>query len=128
MLNCAFLGALFFFNTARPTDRPAIFDRSIVDNIAGIERLGLPMPHSFRVALQRYRYAKRVFLTPPWKELFSGDAERRHSFEDAQAEYDGLLKSYPANGYEVVLIPKGTPAERASFVERQLGLGASLAI
>jgi predicted ATPase len=72
--------------------------------------------------LQRYRYARRVFMTPPWKELFSGDAERHHSFEDAEAEYVGLLKSYTANGYEVVLIPKGTPAERANFLERQLGL------
>jgi predicted ATPase len=114
--------ALFFFNTAMPIDRPAIFDRSIVDNIAGIERSGLLLPHSFSVALQRYRYARRVFMAPPWKELFSGDAERRHSFEDAQAEYAGLLKSYPAHGYEVVLIPRGTPAERANFLERHLGV------
>lgn len=114
--------ALFFYNTAMPIDRPAIFDRSIVDNIAGIERLGLPLPHYFSVVLQRYRYARRVFMTPPWQELFSRDTERRHSFEEAEAEYAGLLKSYTANGYEVVPIPKGTPAERASFLERQLGL------
>ena len=113
--------ALFFYNTAMPIGKPAIFDRSIVDNIAGIERLGLPLPHYLSVALQRYRYARRVFMTPPWKELFSADAERRHSFGDAEAEFAGLLKSYAANGYEVVLIPKGTPAERASFLERQLG-------
>jgi len=113
--------ALFFFNKARPTDRPAFFDRSIVDNITGIERMGLTLPDSFTQALQHYRYARRVFMTPPWKELFSADAERRHSFEDAQAEYEGLLKSYTANGYEVVLIPNGTTAQRASFLERQLG-------
>ena len=46
-------------------------------------------------------------MTPSWKELFSGDAKRLHSFEDAQAEDEGLLKSYTANGYEVVLILKG---------------------
>ena len=114
--------ALFFFNSARPTHRPVFFDRSIVDNIAGIERMGMPLPDHFRVALQRYRYARRVFLTPPWKALFAQDSERRHSFEEAQAEYGGLLQSYPAHGYEVVLLPEGTPAERASFVERQLGL------
>jgi predicted ATPase len=114
--------AIFFFNTAMPIDRPAIFDRSIVDNIAGIERLGLPLPNYFMVALQHYRYARRVFMTPPWKELFSHDAERRHSFEDAVAEYAGLLKGYTANGYEIVLIPKGTPAERANFFEEELGL------
>jgi predicted ATPase len=113
--------ALFFFNTAMPKDKPAIFDRSIVDNICWIERMGLAIPRSFSLALQRYRYARRVFMTPPWKELFSHDRERRHSFEDAEAEYSGLLESYPANGYEVVLIPRGTSAERADFLERQIG-------
>jgi predicted ATPase len=114
--------ALFFYNTAAPVAKPAIFDRSIVDNIAGIERIGLPLPDYFHGVLERYRYARRVFMTPPWKELFARDMERRHSFEEAEAEYAGLLKSYAANGYEVVLIPKGTPAERASFVERQLAM------
>jgi predicted ATPase len=113
--------AMFFYNTAMPIDRPAIFDRSILDNISGIERLGLPLPQYLKAALRRYRYARRVFMTPPWKELFSSDAERRHSFEDAEAEFASLLKAYKANAYEVVLIPKGTTSERASFLERQLG-------
>lgn len=113
--------AMYFYNTATPTGKPALFDRSIVDNITGMERLGFPIPPHWQLALQQYRYAPRVFMVPPWKELFSQDAERRHSFEDAEAEFEGLLKAYPANGYEVVLIPKGTPAERAAFLERELG-------
>ena len=36
-------------------------------------------------------------------------------------EFESLLKTYKANAYEVVLIPKGTTSERASFQERQLG-------
>ena len=40
---------------------------------------------------------------------------------DAEAEFAALLKAYTANAYEVVLIPKGTPVERASFLEHQLG-------
>jgi predicted ATPase len=113
--------ALFFYNTARPTGRPALFDRSILDNIAGIERMGLPLPAYLKAAPQRYRYARRVFMTPPWQELFDGDAERRHSFAKAEAEFADLLDTYPANGYEVVLIPQGTPAQRADFLEQQLG-------
>jgi hypothetical protein len=37
-----------------------------------------------------------------------------------EAKYVALLKSYTSNGYEVVLIR--TLAERASFLEEQLGL------
>jgi glycerate-2-kinase len=34
-------------------------------------------------------------MTPPWKELFSGDAKRLHSFEDAQADYLSRNDAYP---------------------------------
>lgn len=54
------------------------------------------------------------------KELFASDAERRHSFSDAVAEYDGLLEAYPANGYQVELIPKGSLEERADVLEDRL--------
>lgn len=113
--------ALFFYNSARPTDKPAIFDRSILDNIAGIERMGLPLADYLKAALERYRYAKRVFLVPPWKELFAHDNERRHSFEQAEAEYFALEKAYSKYGYHVVIIPKGTLNERVAFLEKQFG-------
>jgi predicted ATPase len=113
--------ALFFYNCAMPVEKPVLFDRSIVDNISGIERIGIPLPQSLRVALQRYRYAHRVYLVPPWQELFAQDDERRHSFADAEAEFVSLEKAYTGLGYEVVLIPKGTPGERVSFLEREFG-------
>ena len=85
-----------------------------------LARVGLPTPDHLRNALQRYRYARIVFLTPPWEELFRADPERRHGFSDAVAEYEGLLESYPANGYEVELIPKAPIRERADFLEERL--------
>ena len=68
-------------------------------------------------AARRYRYGRRVFLVPPWRELFAGDAERRHGFEAAVAEYEALMASYPAHGYEVVVVPRGSVRERADFLE-----------
>jgi predicted ATPase len=61
-----------------------------------------------------------VFLTPPWEELFRGDPERKHTFSDAVAEYEGLLQSYAANGYAIELIPKAGVEERADFLEARL--------
>jgi predicted ATPase len=113
--------AMYFYNTAAPTDKPVLFDRSFLDNIRGFADLGLPVPDSLKEASKRYRYAARVFMTPPWKELFANDAERRHTFEAAEAEYAALLQAYAANGYDIVLIPRGTVAARATFLERQLG-------
>ena len=111
--------ATYFYNAARPSEA-ALFDRSIVDAISYLARQGLPTPPDLRNALRRYRYASVVFLTPPWEALFRNDPERRHTFADAVAEYEGLLQSYPANGYEVEVIPKVGIQERADFLEERL--------
>ena len=97
-----------------------LFDRSIVDAVSYLARQGFPTPPYLRNALARYRYARTVFLTPPWEELFRADTERRHAFSDAVAEYEGLLQSYPANGYAIELIPKAGVEERADFLEDRL--------
>jgi predicted ATPase len=105
---------------ARPAEKCVLFDRSIVDAIASLARLGFPTPEYLGRALDRYRYARTVFLTPPWVELFASDPERRHAFADAVAEFEGLLEAFPANGYAVELIPKAAVGARADFLEERL--------
>lgn len=112
--------AMYFYNTAARLDGPVFFDRSMIDNISGIERSGLPMPVYFAQTLVRYRYASRVFMVPPWPEIFAQDAERQHSFAEAEQEFYGLQKAYAADHYEVLLIPKLPVEERADFIEREL--------
>ncbi len=115
--------AVHFYNAASTTDAPVFFDRSLIDNITGYQRGGVPIPSRYAKFLSRYRYANRVFMTPPWRELFAGDAERRHSYDAAVAEFEYLSKKgYPENGYEVVMIPKDSLQARADFLERQLAL------
>jgi AAA domain len=62
------------------------------------------------------RSHRRVFLAPPWPEIYATDAERRHGFDAAVAEYQRLLEIYPSLGYEPVLLPKAGTADRAEFV------------
>jgi predicted ATPase len=112
--------AMYFYNSAIGLEGPVFFDRSVIDNISGIERLGLPMPAYFPQTLVQYRYAPRVFMVPPWREIFAQDTERQHSFEEALQEFDGLGQAYEAHHYEVVLIPKLPVQERADFIERAL--------
>jgi predicted ATPase len=112
--------AMYFYSIALPLEAPVFFDRSVIDNISGIQRLGLPMPEYFPQTLVQYRYAARVFMVPPWPEIFAQDAERQHSFADAEQEFYGLQKAYTAHHYEVILIPKSPVQERADFVERML--------
>jgi predicted ATPase len=48
------------------------------------------------------------------------DPERRHGLEAAEAEYDRLLRAYPALGYDVFILPNISVVERADFIARAL--------
>lgn len=90
------------------------FDRGLVDAASALQHLtGEP-------ALDRYgrehRYHRRVFLTPPWPEIYTTDAERRHDLAAALPEYERLLRDYPSLGYEAVVVPKTDVGARADFI------------
>ena len=130
---------MFFYNTAlpRPEQPPlahvrpppmretdaqrahehVLFDRSLIDSIASFAQRALSTPDRYVAALARYRYANTVFLTPPWPALFVPNQDRQHSFEDALDEYQSLITSFQAHGYELVLIPRLPVAERADFLQ-----------
>lgn len=95
---------------------PTFFDRSLVDIASHWLRTAQPLPEPLSHVLAERRYASPVFLSPPWPELFETDAERRHSFAEAEAEYPALRDAYPHFGYETVILPKGAVPERADFV------------
>ena len=90
------------------------FDRGMIDAATGLQHLtGEPVPTPLR---DTARYHRRVFLTPPWPEIYVNDPERRHGFDDAVAEYERLTTAYPSLGYEVVVRPKVGVHERADLV------------
>jgi predicted ATPase len=98
------------------TGRRTFFDRSFIDVASAVELTGLATPTHLETALRSKRYAPIVFMSAPWQALFRTDAERRHGFSDAVAEYEVLVPTYRRHGYEIILIPQGTVPERAAFV------------
>jgi predicted ATPase len=95
------------------------FDRGIIDAAAAIAHL--TGERVLATIEQTYRYHRRVFLTPPWPELYSTDAERRHDFEASLGEYVRLLEVYPLLGYEVYGLPKVGISQRADYLLKVLG-------
>jgi predicted ATPase len=67
-----------------------------------------------------YRYHHRVFLAPPWPEIFAENRDRQHSLESAIAEYERLFEAYTSLGYQIALLPKVSVAERADLVRQVL--------
>jgi predicted ATPase len=100
------------------------FDRGLVDAAAALQHAtGEPLQEELIAA---NRYHERVFLTPPWPEIYGTDPERRHGFDDAVAEYDRLAALLPTLGYEIVILPNAPVRERADFILEHLpGVGSA---
>ncbi len=101
-------------------DRIAFFDRGIIDQLGGYEKLGKEIPPALRAAGETFRYRETVFVVPPWEEIYVNDAERRHSFADALEIYQACVATYEEFGYRLVTVPKMSVAARAEFVVRRL--------
>jgi predicted ATPase len=104
--------------TAEAGARWVFFDRGLIDAAAALGHLmGEPVLKSLGPV---YRYNKRVFLAPPWPEIYALDQERRHGLAEDVAEYDRLINIYPSLGYDIHTLPKVSVAERADWILNSL--------
>jgi predicted ATPase len=90
------------------------FDRSLIDAATGLQHL--TGESALAMLGQTHRYHHRVFLAPPWPEIYVADPERSHDQACALAEYSRLLNAYSSLRYEVSILPKVHVAERADFI------------
>jgi predicted ATPase len=95
---------------------PVIFDRGVPDVLGYLRLGGLPVPSHVDRAAQIFRYHRRVFIAPPWPEIYASDAERKQSFEEAQTTYEVLTETYSALGYILIPLPLASIQERVRFV------------
>lgn len=102
----------------RATQDWVFFDRGLVDAaVALCHATGWSVADSL-AGLDRYH--TQVFLAPPWLEIYAADTERRHGFDQAQAEYLRLLRAYRDLGYDVTVLPKVDVTARADVLLRCL--------
>ncbi|TVZ28548.1 putative ATPase [Gillisia sp. Hel_I_86] len=94
-------------------------DRGIPDVVAYMDYLGTPYPAKFTLACKNHKYDK-IFLLPPWEEIYTSDNERYESFEQALIIHEHLKNSYITYGYNPIEVPKGTVLKRSSFIINSL--------
>ena len=95
---------------------PVIFDRGVPDVLGYLRLSKLSVPPHAEKAAQMFRYHRRVFIAPPWPEIFGQDTERKQSFEEAQATYDVMVKTYLGLGYELIPLPLDSIEQRVRLV------------
>jgi predicted ATPase len=95
---------------------PVFFDRGIPDVLGYLHLANLPIPAHMQQAAEIFRYHRKVFITPPWQEIFQNDNERKQDFDEAVRTYEAMIEIYKAQGYELVELPRASVEDRADFV------------
>jgi predicted ATPase len=92
------------------------FDRGMPDVVGYLRLLRLPVPEHMHNADKIFRYNRRVFIAPPWPEIFRGDRERKQGFEEAVRTYEAMVTTYRDYGYALLELPRATIEERVRFM------------
>ena len=101
------------FDAMAGETRRVFFDRGIIDSYGGN---GVAPTPEIVEAVRTRRYNLRIFVFPPWREIYETDAERRQDWAQAERTFGLILGVLPTLGYEPVVVPKGSVAQRTDFV------------
>src|SRR4029453_12535873 len=97
------------------------FERGILDALCGLDRVAPLNESELSTWLSKYQYCSKVFLLPPWREIYANDAERDHTFEHAESVYSTVQEWYcRLRQYRLIEVPKVSIAERCTYVLQAL--------
>jgi predicted ATPase len=105
-----------------PSRQPMFSDRGIPDTLCYARLIGLRDVHVIREACRHYRYAPVALLAPPWRDIYETDSERKQDFDESKRTFVQMTEVYRDCGYELLELPKTTPAARARFILEGLSL------
>lgn len=94
----------------------AFYDRGMPDVFAYLRSQKLTPTEEMRKLVHDNPYHTKVFITPPWENIYANDNERKESFEEAATIHDHLVNIYQELSYELVEIPKLSIEKRLAFV------------
>jgi len=103
---------------AEPHERVFI-DRGIPDILAYMHYIGDSYPAFFDAACREHLYHK-IFILPPWEEIYESDAERYENYEQAKLIYNHLVETYSHYGYQLTEVPKDSVEKRIEFILNSL--------
>jgi predicted ATPase len=110
------------YRMAEQQTGPVFFDRGLPDVVGYLRLTGLPVPAHINEAAAAFLYNRRVFVAPPWPEIFHQDGERKQTFAEAERTYEALVAAYAGVGYELAELPRSTVEERVRFVLDRTGI------
>jgi predicted ATPase len=113
-------GRIKQFDDAQNEPHQRVFiDRGIPDVVAYLDYIGDDYPAHFRQACLDKKYTK-IFILPPWEEIYESDSARYENFNQAKTIYEHLALTYIKYGYELIEVPKDSIDNRILFILDQI--------
>ncbi|PWA05435.1 AAA family ATPase [Flavobacterium psychrotolerans] len=108
------------FKNAQNEPHEIVFlDRGIPDILAYMHYIGDSYPAFFDAACKEHIYSK-IFILPPWEEIYVSDDARYENYEQAKLIYYHLTETYQNYGYELIEVPKDSVDKRILFILEQI--------
>jgi predicted ATPase len=99
---------------------PVFYDRGLLDAAVALRHLcNVPFSDTLGPV---FPYDHRIILVPPWPEIYVQTDDRRHSFQDAEAEFFRIRRAALELGCQIIDLPRADVAARLEHVERAFGL------
>ncbi|MCL9685305.1 AAA family ATPase [Legionella maioricensis] len=108
------------FEQMLTSTQPVFFDRGIPDLYGYSHAFCDHIPPSVFQAVQQYRYNTKVFIFPPWVEIYGHDPERKQDFQEAIETYQAVKEAHLICGYQLIEVPKVSVRNRIEFILQML--------
>lgn len=92
------------------------FDRGILDTICYMNMENIPVSLEMEKLISTHPYSQKVFILPPWEEIYETDNERKQTWQEAIYTFDIMKQTYISYGYEVIEVLKGSIEDRCKFI------------
>jgi predicted ATPase len=95
-------------------NKVVFYDRGIHDTYAYLKAIGKATP-AWEEHVYEYQY-DLVFLVTPWRDIYTKDAQRLETFEQAEMYYPFIKEVY-SKQHKIIEVPQLNLLERISFIE-----------
>lgn len=92
------------------------FDRGILDAICYMKMENISISEEVNNLVDGHPYSRKIFMLPPWKEIYETDNERKQTWREAVYTFEKMKQTYLEYGYEIIEVPKDTIDNRCGFV------------
>jgi len=76
----------------------------------------MPVSEELNKLVNAHPYNRKVFILPPWEDIYQTDDERKQTWEEAIYTFEKMKQTYLEYGYEIIEVPKISIEKRCEFI------------